>query len=103
MKLVKNKNMLLLFVLFAMIILMSIGYASINSVTGDIEGEAISDAQEGVFITNIEYVSDVNASITYKVTVYNKGTDLNFVIKAPNRMMANSAYILYRINKLRFK
>lgn len=120
MKLVKNKNMLLLFVLFAMIILMSIGYASINSVTGDIEGEAISDAQEGVFITNIEYVSDVNASasnsrvnkffgtvmdstmqlsdtdvnsnITYKVTVYNKGTDLNFVIKAPNRMMANSAY-----------
>ena len=180
MKLVKNKNMLLLFILFAMIILMSIGYASINSVTGDIEGEAISDAQEGVFITNIEYVSDVNASasnsrvnkffgtvmdstmqlsdtdvnssITYKVTVYNKGTEegifqkityandfydnndiifdisgfttgekigsgesrdiiikfkykgttvpssnvlnsyLNFVIKAPNRMMANSAY-----------
>ena len=178
MKLVKNKNMLLLFVLFAMIILMSIGYASINSVTGDIEGTALADAQEGVFITNIEYVSDVNASvsnsrvnkflgtvmdstmklsdtdvnssITYKVTVYNKGTEeaifqkityandfydnndiifditgfttgekigpgesrdiiikfkykgttgpdnnvlnsyLNFVIKAPNRMMANS-------------
>ena len=180
MKLVKNKNMLLLFVLFAMIILMSIGYASINSVTGDIEGTALADAQEGVFITNIEYVSDVNASasnsrvnkflgtvmdstmklsdtdvnssITYKVTVYNKGTEeaifqkityandfydnndiifditgfttgekigsgesrdiiikfkykgttvpdnnvlnsyLNFVIKAPNRMMANSTH-----------
>lgn len=103
MKLVKNKNMLLLFVLFAMIILMSIGYASINSVTGDIEGTALADAQEGVFITNIEYISDVNASvsnsrvnkflgtvmdstmklsdtdvnssITYKVTVYNKGTE----------------------------
>ena len=178
MKLVKNKNMLLLFVLFAMIILMSIGYASINSVTGDIEGTALADAQEGVFITNIEYVSDVNASasnsrvnkflgtvmdstmqlsdsdanssITFKVTVYNKYTEeaifqkityandfydnndiifdisgfttgekigpgesrdiiikfkykgttvpssnvlnsyLNFVIKAPNRMMANS-------------
>ena len=103
MRLVKNKNMLLLFVLFAMIILMSIGYASINSVTGDIEGTALADAQEGVFITNIEYVSDVNASvsnsrvnkflgtvmdstmklsdtdvnssITYKVTVYNKGTE----------------------------
>ena len=103
MRLVKNKNMLLLFVLFAMIILMSIGYASINSVTGDIEGTALADAQEGVFITNIEYISDVNASvsnsrvnkflgtvmdstmklsdtdvnssITYKVTVYNKGTE----------------------------
>ena len=64
MRLVKNKNMLLLFVLFAMIILMSIGYASINSVTGDIEGTALADAQEGVFITNIEYVSDVNASVS---------------------------------------
>ena len=180
MKLLQNKNMLLLFVLFGTILLMSIGYASINSVTGDIEGTALADAQEGVFITNIEYVSDVNASvsnsrvnkflgtvmgstmqlsntdvnssITYKVTVYNKGTEeamfqkityandfydnndiifdisgfttgekigpgesrdiiitfkykgttvpdnnvlnsyLYFVIKAPNRMMANSAY-----------
>ncbi len=103
MKLVKNKNMLLLFILFVTILLMSVGYASINSVTGDIEGTAIADAQEGVFITNIAYVSDVNASasnskvnkflgtvmdstmqlsdtdvnssITYKVTVYNKGTE----------------------------
>ena len=178
MKLVKNKNMLLLFVLLGAVLLMSIGYASINSISGEIEGDAIADAQEGVFITNIEYVSDVNASnsrinnyvgtvmnstiqlsdtnvnsnITYKVTVYNKGTEeavfqkityandfydnndiifdisgfttgekigpgesryiiikfkykgttvpdnnvlnsyLNFVIKIPNRMMANSAY-----------
>ena len=103
MKLVKNKNMLLLFILFVTILLMSVGYASINSVTGDIEGTAIADAQEGVFITNIEYVSDVNSvtsnsrvnnyigtvmnstiqlsssdansSITYKVTVYNKHTE----------------------------
>ncbi len=182
MKLVKNKNMLLLFVLLGAVLLMSIGYASINSISGEIEGDAIADAQEGVFITNIEYVSDVNASnsrinnyvgtvmnstiqlsdtnvnsnITYKVTVYNKGTEeavfqkityandfydnndiifdisgfttgekigpgesrdiiiefkykgttmpdnnvlnsyLNFVIKVPNRMMANPApdYIL---------
>ena len=180
MKLTQNKNMLLLFILFGTILLMSIGYASINSISGEIEGEIIADAQEGVFITNIEYASDVNASasnsrvndflgtvmnstiqlsdsdinssITYKVTVYNKGTEeavfqkityandfydnndiifdisgfttgekigpgesrdiiikfkykgttvpdnnvlnsyLNFVIKIPNRMMANSAY-----------
>ena len=180
MKLVRNKNMLLLFVLFGAVLLMSIGYASINSISGEIEGEAIADAQEGVFITNIEYVSDVNASasnsrvndflgtvmnstiqlsdsdinssITYKVTVYNKGTEeavfqkityandfydnndiifdisgfttgekigpgesrdiiiefkykgttvpdnnvlnsyLNFIIKIPNRMVANSGY-----------
>ena len=188
MKLVKNKNMLLLFVLLGAVLLMSIGYASINSVTGDIEGTALADAQEGVFITNIEYVSDVNASvsnsrvnkflgtvmdstmqlsntdvnssITYKVTVYNKGTEeaifqkityandfydnndiifdisgfttgekigpgesrdiiikfkykgttvpsnnvlnsyLYFVIKAPNRMMANSTYNYYGYNYL---
>ena len=103
MKLSERKNMVLLYVLFAAILLMSIGYAAINSVTGEIEGEVIADSQEGVFITNIEYVSDVNAnvsnsrvndflgtvmnstiqlsdsdvnsSITYKVTVYNKGTE----------------------------
>ena len=103
MKLLERKNMLLLFVLLGAILIMSVGYASINSVTGDIEGTALADAQEGVFITNIEYVSDVNASasnsrvnkflgtvmdstmqlsdsdanssITYKVTVYNKGIE----------------------------
>ena len=42
---------------------MGIGYASINSITGEIEGTVIAEVQSGVFITNIEYVSDVDANI----------------------------------------
>ena len=94
-----KKNMFLLI----LTMIMGIGYASINSVTGDIDGTAIANAQDGVFITNVEYVSninantsnsrinnyigtmmnstiqlsdtDVNSSITYKVTVYNKSEE----------------------------
>ena len=103
MKFAKRKNMTLLFLLFMSMILMGIGYASIQSVTGEITGKASSKMQDGVFITNVEYVSDVDANlnnskiekitglmmqstvelsktnlesqITYKVTVYNSSTE----------------------------
>ena len=54
--------MALLFLLFMSMILMGIGYASIQSVTGEITGKASSKMQDGVFITNVEYVSDVDAN-----------------------------------------
>ena len=103
MKFARRKNMTLLFLLFMSIILMGIGYASIQSVTGEITGKVSSKMQDGVFITNVEYVSDVdanlnnskiekitglmmqstvelsktnlNSQITYKVTVYNSSTE----------------------------
>ena len=103
MKLAIRKNMTLLFLLFMSIILMGIGYASIQSVTGEITGKASSKMQDGVFITNVEYVSDVdankdssnielysgtmmkstvklsstniNSQIKYKVTVYNNSEE----------------------------
>ena len=103
MKFAGRKNMTLLFLLFMSIILMGIGYASIESITGEISGKVVGSAQNGVFITNVEYVSDVDANlnnskiekiagsmmqstvelsktnldsqITYKVTVYNSSTE----------------------------
>ena len=102
-KLKISKNMILLIIMFIAIMIMGIGYASIESVTGEIEGKVIADAQSGVFITEVEYVSDVDANkasstinnflgtmlnstielsktnpeseITYKVTVYNSSEE----------------------------
>lgn len=80
---------------------MSSGYATINSIKGEISGTLLAQAQEGVFITNMVYSSDVNAvpenfkikslyqtlleskiqlgydsnsSITYSITVHNSST-----------------------------
>ena len=102
-KLKISKNMILLIIMFIAIMIMGIGYASIESVTGEIEGKVIADAQSGVFITDVEYLSDIDASlpgcqidnflgtmlnstinlskvnptseIKYKVTVYNSSTE----------------------------
>ena len=38
---------------------MGIGYATINSITGEIKGEVIATVQSGVFITNVEYIKDI--------------------------------------------
>ena len=98
-----SKNILLLLGIMIAITIMGIGYASVESITGEIGGKIIASAQEGVFITNAEYVSNVGAnvtnsqiknyvkttlqstvelsstnaesSITYKVTVFNNSDD----------------------------
>ena len=82
---------------------MGIGYSAIESVTGEIEGKVIAEAQNGIFIIDVEYVSDVDANktsskinnflgtmmqstvelsktnqaseIKYKVTVHNSSTE----------------------------
>ena len=43
---------------------MSIGYSAINSVTGDISGTVTAKVQDGVFITDVEQTSDVDANLT---------------------------------------
>ena len=89
-----------LFLLLAAILFIGIGYAVINSITAEIKGILKANSQEGVFITNVEYVrssndanvgaskienyistsmrstvelskTNPNSEITYKVTVYN--------------------------------
>ena len=102
-KLKISKNMLLLIAILIATMIMGVGYASIEGITGEIGGKVIADAQEGVFITDVEYLSDIDASlpgcqidnflgtmlnstielsktnpaseIKYKVTVYNSSTE----------------------------
>ncbi len=67
-----------LFALLGTILLMTIGYASINSITGEIEGTVIAEAQQGVFITNVEKVSDIEATEEVKNYI---GTTLNSIVE----------------------
>ena len=69
-----SKNTLLFWVLLGAILLMGIGYASINTITGEIEGTVIANVQEDVFITNVEYVSDVDADLNISEIKNYKGT-----------------------------
>ena len=58
-----NKNGILLLALVIATIFMGIGYSAINSITGDIKGKATANNQDGVFITDVEYVSDIDANL----------------------------------------
>lgn len=63
MKKVYNNQRTLLFLLLFATLFMGIGFASINSITGEIQGELIAEAQNGVFITDIQYVEDIDANV----------------------------------------
>ena len=81
MQFAKRNNILLLLVLLFVIILMGIGYASIESITGEITGKVSSKMQDGVFITNVEYVSDVDANKdSSKIELYS-GTMMKSTVK----------------------
>ena len=106
-KSIKNKNInkkpLYLFLITLTTLFMSIGYATINSITLDISGDVSLVSQDGLFITEVNYDSNVdanleeskiitfssttlnsrvvlsntngNSSITYKIKVYNKNNE----------------------------
>ena len=102
MKKIKKRSLLILLIIIGTIFI-GVGYASINSITGEITGIVLAEVQSGVFITDVEYVSDVeadmnisrvenfigttinntvglsgtnpNSQITYKVTVYNNSQE----------------------------
>ena len=102
MKQIKKRRLLLVLIIIGTMFI-GIGYASINSITGEITGTVLAEVQSGVFITDVEYVSDVeadmnisrvenfigttlnntvglsetnpNSQITYKVTVYNNSEE----------------------------
>ena len=42
----------------------AVGYSAINSITGEITGNILAESQEGVFITDVENVSNVDANMT---------------------------------------
>ena len=102
MKKIKKRSLLILLIIIGTIFI-GVGYASINSITGEITGIVLAEVQSGVFITDVEYVSDIeadmnisrvenfigttlnntvglsgtnpNSQITYKVTVYNNSQE----------------------------
>ena len=77
---IKNKNTILLILLVASTIFMGIGYSAINSVTGEIDATATAEVQSGVFITDVELESQVDADInTSKINNY-IGTTMNSTI-----------------------
>ena len=69
---------------------MTIGYASINSLTADITGEVLANAQNGIFITDVVYESNKNADI------------VNSKIKSFNKTILNSTVVLSEDNENSF-
>lgn len=87
MKKIKKKfflsiNKLLPILILGTTIFMSIGYASVNSVIFNIEGTATAMKQEGIFITEINYISDINANLnkTKILNAYHTNLNSNIVL-----------------------
>jgi len=96
---VKNKNLIFLYFILICATFLGIGYASINSISGEISGKVQAEAQDGVFIadavldTHVDAIleesevlyyqstmikskvqlssTNPNSSVTYKITLYN--------------------------------
>lgn len=59
-----SKNLMLLMAITIAVVVMGVGYSAINSITGEITGNVLAEAQEGVFITDVENESNVDANMT---------------------------------------
>ena len=76
-----SKHSSILCLLLMTILLMGIGYSAINSITGEISGMVIAEQQNDVFITSVEYVSDVDADLAGSNITYYKGTYMQSTVK----------------------
>lgn len=72
----KTKKILLSLIIISTF-LMSVGYATINSISLDVSGDLIAKAQDGVFITEVNYVSNSDANITDSEIIGFSKTTLN--------------------------
>ena len=75
-----SKQSLILFVLLGAILFIGIGYSAINSVTAEITGEITATTQNGVFITDVTYVSGIDANVDASNIEYYRGTMLQSLI-----------------------
>ena len=75
-----SKQSLILFVLLGAILFIGIGYSAINSVTAEITGGITATTQNGVFITDVTYVSGVDANVDASNIEYYRGTMLQSLI-----------------------
>ena len=75
-----SKQSLILFVLLGAILFIGIGYSAINSVTAEITGGITATTQNGVFITDVTYVSGIDANVDASNIEYYRGTMLQSLI-----------------------
>lgn len=82
-------------ILLIMSTLMGIGYASVNSITLEINGDAIAKSNEGIFITETKYLSNSNANITSSKINNIHQTMMNSTIELSNNDV--NSYITYQV------
>ena len=132
MKVKKRRRISLFSLLIIALLIVGIGYASINSVILEMAGTVRAEVPKNVFITNVEYVSDVDANTTnskiknylgtmmqstvelsktnpnseiiYKVTVYNNSTKTGtFLDVIYDQANYDNQDIVYEIQDTGFK
>ena len=89
------KNRFLVIFIFIATLLMSIGYASINSIILEFKGEAIAKENEGIFITDVQYFNDINANVDSSKIISAHQTNLNSEIYLSD--VDNNSSITYTI------
>lgn len=77
----KNKKILFLYSILFCIMFLCIGYASINSISGEIQGIAQAEVQDGVFIFDVIYDSNVDGNLGESTINYYSGTMMSSSIK----------------------
>ena len=80
----RNNNMIFLLLLIISTLFMGIGYASINSITGDITGTAIAELQDGIFIADVQNVGNIEADLDASEIIYYFGTMMHSKIVLSN-------------------
>lgn len=83
-----NKKISILIVVATLF--MGIGYAVVNSIIMDIEGTTIVKKQNGVYITSVEYVSDVSANVEKSSIINAYQTMLNSSITLSDSISSSS-------------
>lgn len=90
----KIKKVLLTLIIFTTII-MSIGYASINSISLDINSDISIKSQDGIFISEANYLSSVSTNKEESIILSYSKTTLNSKITLSNE--TNNSNITYTI------
>lgn len=91
-----NKKIFSILILFATLF-MSIGYATINSISLDINGVLMVSAQEGIFITSVNYKSSENADPSYSTINSTAQTVLDSSIVLSDDSLDGASSITYSI------
>lgn len=91
-KILSFKNKLFVSLILIATLFMSIGYATINSVSLGISGESIAQTQEGVYIYDIVYKSNIDADIEKSKIKNFIGTNMSSYIKLTNSTSSEITY-----------